>query len=155
MLYVIVAVIILVLIVAILMFQKAKSNQTLIFDTSKDLTAFLRKKYSSQIKHNQPIHGFVLEDASIQRTLKESDMGDLGRSAVDVQVSLVTPDGFQEVSAPCGNVKAEFKKGDFIVVLPIHNERHGFWHYVTVAKLQPIYDGKKKSWIILENYLQP
>lgn len=77
MLYVIVAVIILVLIVAIFMFQKAKSNQTLIFDTSKDLTAFLRKKYSSQIKHNQPIYGFVLEDASIQKTLKESDMDDL------------------------------------------------------------------------------
>lgn len=52
------------------MFQKAKSNQALIFDTLKDLTAFLRKKYSSQIKHNQPIHGFVLEDTSIQRTLK-------------------------------------------------------------------------------------
>lgn len=153
MLYVIIAVIILVLIIAILMFQKAKSNQASIFDTSEDLTAFLRKKYSSQIKHNQPIHGFVLEDASIQRTLKESGMGDLGRSAVDIQVNLVTQDGFQEVSAPCGNIKAEFNKGDFVVVLPIHNDRHGFWHYVTVAKLQPIYDGKKKSWIILENYI--
>lgn len=153
MLYVIITVIILVLIIAILMFQKAKSSQALIFDTSKDLTAFLRKKYSSQIKHNQPIHGFVLEDASIQRTLKESGMGDLGRSAVDIQVNLVTQDGFQEVSAPCGNIKAEFNKGDFVVVLPIHNDRHGFWHYVTVAKLQPIYDGKKKSWIILENYI--
>ena len=155
MLYVIIAVIILVLIIAILMFQKAKSNQALIFDTSEDLTAFLRKKYSSQIKHNQPIHGFVLEDASIQRTLKESGMGDLGLSAVDVQVNLITQDGFQEVSAPCGNIKAEFNKGDFVIVLPIHNDRHEFWHYVTVAKLQPIYDGKKKSWIILENYLQP
>ena len=154
MLYVIIAVIILVLIIAILMFQKAKSNQALIFDTSEDLTAFLRKKYSSQIKHNQPIHGFVLEDASIQRTLNESGMGDLGRSAVDVQVNLITQDGFQEVSAPCGNIKAEFNKGDFVIVLPIHNDRHEFWHYVTVAKLQPIYDGKKKSWIISENYLQ-
>ena len=154
MLYVIIAVIILVLIIAISMFQKAKSNQALIFDTSEDLTAFLRKKYSSQIKHNQPIHGFVLEDASIQRTLKESGMGDLGRSAVHVQVNLVTQDGFQEVSAPCGNIKAEFNKGDFVVVLPIHNDRYGFWHYVTVTKLQPIYDGKKESWIVLENYLQ-
>ena len=153
MLYVIITLIILVLIIAILMFQKAKSNKALIFDTSKDLVVFLRKKYSSQIKHNQPIHGFVLEDASIQRTLKESDIGDMGRSAVDVQVNLVTQDGFQEVSAPCGNIKAKFNKGDFVVVLPIHNDRHGFWHYVTVAKLQPIYDGKKKSWIILENYI--
>lgn len=153
MLYVIIAVIILVLIIAILMFQKAKSNQALIFDTSEDLTAFLRKKYSSQIKHNQPIHGFVLEDASIQKTLKESGMGDLGRSAVDVQVNLVTQDGFQEVSAPCGNIKAEFNKGDFVIVLPIHNERHGFWHYVTIAKLQPIYNGKKEGWVILENYI--
>lgn len=153
MLYVIIAVIISVLIFAILMFRKVKNNQVLIFDTSKDLTAFLRKKYYSQIKHNQPIHGFVLEDASIQRTLKESDIGDLGRSAVDVQVNLVTQDGFQEVSAPCGNINAEFNKGDFVVVLPIYNDRHGFWHYVTVAKLQPIYDGKKKSWIILENYI--
>ena len=134
------------------MFQKAKSNQALIFDTSEDLTAFLRKKYSSQIKHNQPIHGFVLEDASIQRTLKESGMGDLGRSAVDVQVNLITQDGFQEVSAPCGNIKAEFNKGDFVIVLPIHNDRHEFWHYVTVAQLQPIYDGKKKRWIIVATY---
>lgn len=154
MLYILLAAVLLVLIVIIFIVHKVKSKQVLIFDTPKDLTAFIRRKYSSQIKHNQPIHGFVLENASIERTLQESVMGDLGRSAVDVQVNIITQDGFQEVSAPCGSIKAEFKKGDFVIVLPIHNERHGFWHYVTVAKLQPIYDGKKKSWIIIENYLQ-
>ncbi|MBM7139896.1 hypothetical protein [Acinetobacter sp. 105-3] len=154
MLYILLAAVLLVLIVTIFIFHKAKSKQVLIFDTPKDLTAFIRRKYSSQIKHNQPIHGFVLENASIQRTLQESVVGDLGRSAVDLQVNIITQAGFQEVSAPCGNIKAEFKKGDFVIVLPIHNERHGFWHYVTVAKLQPIYDGKKKSWIIIENYIQ-
>lgn len=153
MLYFIIVITILILIIAILMFQKAESKKVLIFDTSKDLTEFLRKKYSSQIKHNKPIHGFVLEDASIQRTLKESNMWDLGRSAVDVQVNIVTQDGFQKVNAACGNINAEFNEGDFIIVLPIHNERHDFWYYTTIAKLQPIYDGKKKSWMIIENYI--
>lgn len=151
MLYVIVAVIIFM--VSVVMFHKFKSNQTLIFETSNELIAFVRKKYSSHIKHNQPIHGFVLENSSIQKTLEVSEMGDLGRSAVDVQVSLITKDSFQEVSAPCGNIKAEFKKGDFVLVLPTYNERYDFWHYVTVAKLQPIYDGKKRSWVIIENYI--
>lgn len=150
MLYLIITISILIL---ILIFQRAERKKVLIFDTTKDLTAFLRKKYSSQIKHNKPIHGFVLEDASIQKTLKESNMGDLGRSAVDVHVNIVTQDGFQKVNAPCGNINAEFNEGDFIIVLPIHNEHHDFWYYATIAKLQPIYDGKKKSWIIIENYI--
>ncbi|MFW1970861.1 hypothetical protein [Acinetobacter bereziniae] len=141
-----------ILIIAILIFQKAESKKVLIFDNSKDLTEFLRKKYSSQIIHNKPIHGFVLENASFQRTLNDSNMGNLGRSAVDVQVNIVTQDGFQKVNAPCGNINAEFNEGDFIIVLPIHNRRHDFWYYATIAKLQPIYDGKKKSWIIIENY---
>ncbi|HDI2935658.1 TPA: hypothetical protein PKT69_003636, partial [Acinetobacter baumannii] len=80
MLYILLAAVFLVLIVIIFIVHKVKSKQVLIFDTPKDLTAFIRRKYSSQIKHNQPIHGFVLENASIQRTLQESVMGDLGRS---------------------------------------------------------------------------
>lgn len=154
MLYLVAVVVFIVLIALLCVIYRNKKNQVRIFDSTEALTTFLRKKYSSEIKHHQPIHGLVLEEASIQRTLKDSAMGDLGRAAVDVQVNLVTKDGYQEVSAPCGNVQAQFKKGDLVVVLPIHNERHGFWHYVTIAKLQPIYDGKKKSWIISENYLQ-
>lgn len=145
-----------VIVVGILGFflYRNKKNKVQIFDNTEQLIEFIRKKYSSEIKHQQVIYGFVLEDASIQRTLQDSMMGELGRAAVDVQVNLVTKNGYVQVDAPCGNTKAQFKKGDLVVVLPIHNERHGFWHYVTVAKLQPIYDGKNKSWIVIENYLQ-
>lgn len=154
MLYAVVIAVSIVIIALLFMAYRNNKNKVRVFNSTEDLTAFLRKKYTSEIKHHQPIHGLVLEDASIERTLHDSVMGDLGRSAIDVQVNLITKDGYQEVSAPCGNLKATFNKGDLVVALPIHNERHGFWHYVTVAKLQPIYDGKNRSWVITENYLK-
>lgn len=154
MLYAVAIAVSIVIIALLFMAYRNNKNKVRVFNSAEDLTAFLRKKYTSEIKHHQPIHGLVLENASIERTLEDSAMGNLGRSAVDIQVNLVTKDGYQEVSAPCGNVKAAFNQGDLVIVLPIHNERHGFWHYVTIAKLQPAYDGKTKNWVILENYLQ-
>lgn len=154
MLYAVAVMVSIILIALIFVIYSNKKNQIRLFDTTEELTAFLYKKYTSEIKHHQPIHGIVLDDASIQKSLQDSVIGDLGCSAVDVQVNLITKNGYQEVNAPCGNVQAKFKKGDLVVVLPTYNDQYSFWYYVTIAKLQPIYDEKNKSWIISENYLQ-
>ena len=74
------------------MLYQNKMNQVRVFDSREELTAFLRKKYTSEVKSNQPIHGFVLDEASLQITLQDPAMASLGRSAIDVQVNLVTKD---------------------------------------------------------------
>lgn len=74
MLCAVVVVISIVSIVLIFVIYTNKRNQVRIFDSTEELTAFLRKKYTSEIKHNHPINGLVVNDASIQRTLQDSVM---------------------------------------------------------------------------------
>lgn len=64
MLCAVVVVISIVSIVLIFVIYTNKRNQVRIFDSTEELTAFLRKKYTSEIKHNHPINGLVVNDAS-------------------------------------------------------------------------------------------
>ena len=47
---------------------------------------------------------------------------------------------------------AKLKKGDFVTVLPIFDERHNVWSYTLITKLKPLFLGGDNGFLIEEKY---
>lgn len=120
------------------------------FSNAVELMQFIRTVYECKIEHKVPMYGFV-GAVSKETLMMENGLSDT--PTLEVEAHLVTRQGHQKVSAPCGNLDATLKKGDFVAVLPIFNERHGLWYYVTIAKLETIYLGKNRGFLVKEQYI--
>jgi hypothetical protein len=108
------------------------------FKDGADLMGFIRNVYECKIKHRIVMYGFVesvVYDESLVLAGASSD------PCLSVDVILITNNGTQKVNTTCGQIQANLKRGDFVAVLPFHNERHDLWYYVAIAKLKTTYLG--------------
>lgn len=119
------------------------------FKDHVELMRFIRDVFECKLREGVPLYGFVesadYNDGSI--TMSEP--------SIDLQVFLLISDKknpHEKVYAPCGDINANFKKGDFVAVMPFYNKRHNLWYYVTIAKLEPYYLGEK-GFLIYEQYV--
>ncbi|MEO4145296.1 hypothetical protein [Acinetobacter pittii] len=140
---------ILIVLIAIYQNSSKENDHRKEFTDFDDLISFIKKKYKCEVEHEVPLYGFVKEDASIQK-----QGYDPANPAIDVSVLLITSPKPTIVDAPCGDLQADLKKGDFVAVMPFYNTRHRFWYYITIAKLKPIYLGNKKGFLIDENFIK-
>lgn len=115
-----------------------------------ELMSFIRRVSDCKIKHHSIVYGFV-ESVYKNNLLMKEGLSDADH--LDIRVFLVTNNGHQEIDTVCGNNDASLKKGDFVAVLPLYNDRHNLWTYITVAKLHRTYLGKGKGFLVNENYI--
>lgn len=113
-------------------------NEPRSFVDAVELMGFIRNVYECKIKHRVVMYGFVesvVYDESLVLVGASSD------PCLSVDVILITNSGTKKVNTTCGQIQANLKRGDFVAVLPFHNERHNLWYYVAIAKLKTSYLG--------------
>ena len=115
-----------------------------------ELIEFIRTVYECKIEHKVIMYGFVDSVFSDDVLLKN---GLHDEQALNVDVFLITRKGNEKVNSSCGNLQADLKKGDFVAVHPIYNERHKFWYYITVAKLNTVHLGVGRGFSVKEQYV--
>lgn len=118
--------------------KKELKSEPRTFKDGADLMGFIRNVYECKIKHKVVMYGFVesiVYDDSLQLSGVSTD------ACLSVDVVLITNNGTKKVNTTCGKIQASLKRGDFVAVLPFHNERHDLWYYVAIAKLKPTYLG--------------
>lgn len=115
-----------------------------------ELIEFIRTIYECKIEHKVVMYGFVDSVFSDDVLLKN---GLHDEQTLNVDVFLITRKGNEKVNSSCGNLQADLKKGDFVAVLPIYNERHKFWYYTTIAKLNTVYLGVGRGFSVKEQYV--
>ena len=114
------------------------------------LIEFIRTVYECKIEHKVVMYGFV-DSVFKDDVLMQSGLAD--DQALDVDVFLITQEGNKKVNSSCGYLEANLRKGDFVAVLPIYNERHKFWYYLTIAKLNHVHMGKARGFSVKEQYV--
>lgn len=114
--------------------KKELKNKPRTFSDGAELMGFIRNVYECKIKHNVVMYGFI-DSVVYDDSLQFSD------AHLSIDVVLITNDGTTKVNTVCGEIQANLKRGDFVAVLPCHNERHDLWYYITTAKLKTIYLG--------------
>lgn len=119
------------------------------FSDPVELMGFIRTVFECVPENQVPMYGFV-ESVELDDFLQKEGLSD--QKVLDVDVMLITSNGHTKVNTSCGDLSADLKRGDFVGVLPIYNDRHKVWHYITIAKLEPIYLGKGKGFLIKEKY---
>ncbi|ENU83083.1 hypothetical protein F974_01915 [Acinetobacter sp. CIP 102159] len=117
------------------------------FKDAVELMGFIRNVFDCQLKDQVVLYGFVesIDYCDGSATMSEP--------VFILYVVLITRKGHEKVLAPCGNVCATLKKGDFVAVMPFYSERHKFWYYATIAKLKPYYLGEGKGFFVDEQYV--
>lgn len=119
------------------------------FENTADLIGFIRNIFDCKIKNQVVMYGFVESSFYDDATAR---LGISDEPVLDVDVQLITKNGHEKVNTTCGKVHANLKEGDFVAVLPFYNERHNFWYYVTVAKLDTVYLGER-GFLVDEEYI--
>ena len=115
-----------------------------------ELLKFIRTVFECKIEHKVIMYGFVdsvFQDDTLFKT------GILDEKVIDVDVFLVTPKDNLKVNTLCGDFNANLTKGDFVAVLPLYNERHKSWSYILIAKLEKVYLGKNRGFLVKEKYI--
>ncbi|WP_436904819.1 hypothetical protein [Acinetobacter johnsonii] len=120
------------------------------FKDAPELMSFIRNVFECKKKHNVVMYGFV-ESISQDDILQANGLSD--EPCLNIDAVLVTRDGHEKVNTTCGYMQADLKRGDFIAVIPLYNERHGFWYYVTIAKLSTVYLGRERGFSVKEQYV--
>ena len=120
------------------------------FKDAPELMAFIRNVFECERKHNAVMYGFV-ESVSQDNILQENGLSD--EQSLNVDAVLITRKGHEKVNTTCGNMQADLKRGDFVAVVPIYNERHNLWYYITIAKLSTVYLGKERGFSVKEQYV--
>lgn len=114
-----------------------------------ELIKFIRNIFECKFQHNVVMYGFV---KSVNRDDILVSHGLADEPCLDLTIGVITQKGYSEVDATCGNINANLNKGDFVAVLPIYNERHNLWYYITIAKLKAVYLGEK-GFLVDEQYI--
>lgn len=130
--------------------RKASNSEYREFKDALELIQFIRSVFKCKTEHKTPMYGFV-DSVFNNETLFRTGISD--EQVVDVDVFLVSKKGNVKVNTTCGTLDASLKRGDFVAVLPLYNERHNFWSYVTIAKLEPVYLGKERGFLVKEQYI--
>lgn len=120
------------------------------FNDAPELIAFIRNLFKCVKEHNIVMFGFV-ESTYQNNILQKNGISD--EPHLDVNVMLITKNGHEKVNTTCSDIYANLKKGDFVAVLPIYNQRHDFWYYITIAKLNATYLGRDQGFSVQEEYL--
>lgn len=120
------------------------------FSDPVELMDFIRTVFECIPENKTPMYGFI-ECIKKDDFLLREGLGN--QEVLDIDVVLVMRNGHTKVNTSCGNLLANLKKGDFVAVLPFYNERYKSWYYVTIAKLEPIYLGKGKGFLVKEQYI--
>lgn len=117
------------------------------FNSAVELMSFIRGIYECKLEHKVMLYGFV-------ETVNYNDgLLNLSDPVLDLRVAIITKNGHEKINSTCGNIKANLKKGDFVAILPIHNQRHDLWVYLTAAKLEYYYLGDGRGFAVNEQYI--
>lgn len=129
--------------------KKELRNEPREFQGTTELINFVRSIYECKIKHRVVMYGFV-DSVTYDDSLQRSGLSD--GPCLSVDVVLITNKGMEKVNTTCGHINTSLQRGDFVGVLPFHNERHNLWYYVTVGKLKPLYLGAN-GFYVQEDYV--
>lgn len=120
------------------------------FNDIPELMSFIRNVFKCEREHKVVMYGFV-DSVSQDNILQANGLSD--EPSLNVNVVLITRKGHEKVDTTCGVMQASLKRGDFVAVLPLHNERHNLWYYVTIAKLNTVYLGEGRGFSVKEQYI--
>lgn len=120
------------------------------FGNIVELIEFIRTFYECKIEHKVIMYGFV-DSVYSDDVLLTNGLHD--EKTLHIGVFLITRKGNEKVNSSCGNLQADLKKGDFVAVLPIYNDRHKSWYYVTIAKLNTVHLGMGRGFSVKEQYI--
>lgn len=130
--------------------KKIRNGEPKVFDDVTDLMQFIRINFECKKVHGIALFGFVVDcfydDSLVKHGIEKEPH-------LSVDVSLIAPQGHTTIQSVCISLNANLKKGDFVAVLPLHNTRHDIWTFTLVSKLQPIFLGGEKGFLIKEQYI--
>ncbi|ENX56185.1 MULTISPECIES: hypothetical protein [Acinetobacter] len=133
-----------------LLLKAAKNGKPLNFKNAVELMQFIRLYFDCKKQSYVALYGFVefvvLDDATARMGLEEEPH-------LSVDVHLISDKGHEKITAICLNTDANLKRGDFVAVLPVYNERHNIWAFTLVSKLKPLFLGGDNGFLIEEKYI--